>query len=78
MKFSSLKKVPALAGVVFDIICLVLIQLLSLDDLVSRFRPNLVVSGNGMEPYEEDEWSEVTIGGQRFKVTKTYANFISG
>ena len=63
-------------GIRFDIICLVLIQLLSLDDLVSRFRPNLVVSGNGMEPYEEDEWSEVTIGGQRFKVT--YVNFISG
>lgn len=42
---------------------------MSLEDLVSRFRPNLVVSGNGMEPYEEDEWSEVTIGGQKFKVT---------
>ena len=45
------------------------VQLMSLGDLVSRFRPNLVVSGNGMMPYEEDEWSEVTIGGQKFKVS---------
>ena len=34
-----------------------------------RFRPNLVVSGNGMAPYAEDEWSDVVIGDQRFVVS---------
>ena len=42
---------------------------MTVDELVSRFRPNLVVSGNGMVPYEEDHWTEVTISGQNFRVS---------
>lgn len=49
----------------------------SLDDLnarlaaplpVDRFRPNIVVSG--VEPYAEDGWGSVSIGGVRLLVTK--------
>lgn len=39
------------------------------EELVSRFRPNLVVSGNGIEPYSEDQWNDVIIGDQKFQVS---------
>ena len=48
--------------------------MMTVDDLVSRFRPNLVVSGNGMAPYAEDEWSDVIIGGHKFKVRTASLN----
>ena len=44
---------------------------MSVDDLLSRFRPNLVVSGNGIEPYAEDDWCDVTIGVHKFKVSRS-------
>lgn len=49
----------------------------SLDDLsrrvgrpleMLRFRPNLVVEGS--EPYAEDSWKRIRIGGQTFRVAK--------
>lgn len=36
---------------------------------MARFRPNLVVDGD-LEPFEEDGWSAVTVGGTRFRVVK--------
>jgi uncharacterized protein YcbX len=54
-----------------------LISQASLDDLngrlaepvdVRRFRPNLVV--DGCEPYEEDRWRRIRIGGLSFRVVK--------
>jgi len=54
-----------------------LISQASLDDLngrlqqplpMERFRPNLVV--NGCEPYEEDRWRRIRIGGMEFRVVK--------
>lgn len=36
------------------------------DDLLDRFRSNLVVSG--VVPFEEDCWTSVTIDDQEFKV----------
>src|SRR5215218_6016975 len=35
---------------------------------VERFRANLVVDGD--EPFAEDRWQALTIGGTRFRVTK--------
>ena len=35
---------------------------------IERFRANLVVDGD--EPFAEDHWSALTIGGTRFRVTK--------
>ena len=35
---------------------------------VERFRANLVVDGD--EPFAEDQWHELTVGGVRFRVTK--------
>ena len=35
---------------------------------MDRFRPNLVVSGS--EPFEEDAWDEVMIGGLNFRAVK--------
>lgn len=35
---------------------------------MDRFRPNLVVSGS--EPFEEDSWNEVRIGGLTFRAVK--------
>lgn len=32
-----------------------------------RFRPNLVISGG--EPYAEDRWKNLKIGGKRFTVS---------
>jgi uncharacterized protein YcbX len=36
---------------------------------MARFRPNLVVDG-GLEPFEEDSWSAVTVGSARFRVAR--------
>ncbi|WP_417662674.1 MOSC domain-containing protein [Pseudomonas sp.] len=56
---------------------LLLIGQASLDDLsrrvgrdleMLRFRPNLVVEGS--EPYAEDSWKRIAIGGIEFKVAK--------
>ena len=56
---------------------LLLISQASLDDLnsrlpepvpMNRFRPNLVVSG--CEPYAEDQWQQIEIGGITFEVVK--------
>lgn len=33
---------------------------------VSRFRPNLLVGGPGIEPYAEDAWQELQIGTNCF------------
>jgi uncharacterized protein len=35
---------------------------------MNRFRPNLVVGGG--EPYQEDEWSSITVGEIRMQVVK--------
>jgi MOSC domain-containing protein len=35
---------------------------------MNRFRPNLVVAGG--EPYDEDRWGKLEIGGIRFRVVK--------
>jgi uncharacterized protein len=35
---------------------------------MNRFRPNLVVGGG--EPYQEDEWSDITVGEIRMQVVK--------
>jgi uncharacterized protein len=37
---------------------------------MNRFRPNIVVSGPSLAPYEEDHWTEVRIGAVRAFVTK--------
>lgn len=44
------------------------------EELVSRFRPNLVVSGNGIEPYSEDQWNDVIIGDQKFQVSILFSH----
>lgn len=36
---------------------------------MTNFRPNLVVSGN-LLPYEEDNWTKITIGAVAFKIVK--------
>ncbi len=55
----------------------------SLDDLntrlekpvpMNRFRPNFVFEGG--QPYEEDNWSDFTIGGQQFQGVKPCARCI--
>ena len=56
---------------------LLLISQASLDDLnkrlvapvsMSRFRPNLVVSG--CEPYAEDTWKKISVGDMTFRIVK--------
>ena len=37
-----------------------------MDNLIDRFRANLVV--NGQEPFSEDEWKMIKIGDLTFKV----------
>jgi len=37
---------------------------------MNRFRPNIVVNGPELAPYEEDHWTELQIGGLRVFVTK--------
>ena len=39
---------------------------MGLDELIDRFRTNLIISGG--IPFEEDSWSSVTIGDEEFKV----------
>lgn len=55
----------------------------SLDELNSRlpepitmrrFRPNLVIGGT--EPFAEDQWKEISIGGLRFEVVKPCARCV--
>ena len=41
---------------------------------VERFRANLVVDGD--EPFAEDRWQALTIGGTRFRVTKPVARCV--
>lgn len=41
-------------------------QAISMQQLIGRFRANLVVSGTN--PFEEDDWSAVTIGNTTFQV----------
>ena len=63
---------------------LLLISEASLEDLntrldeplpMNRFRPNLVV--RGCEPYAEDSWTEIMIGGERFHVVKSCARCVT-
>lgn len=42
---------------------------LTMESMIKRFRPNLVISGD--ESYEEENWSSVTIGGCDFQVRRT-------
>ncbi|XP_030298260.1 molybdenum cofactor sulfurase [Sparus aurata] len=42
-------------------------QLLDTQNVISRFRANLVIAG--VEPFEEDNWSHLIIGNTRFMVT---------
>ncbi|XP_070772305.1 molybdenum cofactor sulfurase [Enoplosus armatus] len=42
-------------------------QLLDTQNVISRFRANLVITG--VEPFEEDNWSHLIIGNTRFMVT---------
>jgi len=37
---------------------------------MNRFRPNIVVDGDGLGPYEEDYWTELVIGSVKVFVTK--------
>jgi hypothetical protein len=37
---------------------------------MNRFRPNIIVDGPDLDPYEEDHWTELRIGGLRAFVTK--------
>ena len=37
---------------------------------MNRFRPNIVVDGDGLHPYDEDCWSEITIGSLSAFVVK--------
>ncbi|SHL76949.1 MOSC domain-containing protein [Phytopseudomonas punonensis] len=62
---------------------LLLIGQASLDDLVARvgrplemlrFRPNLVVQGS--EPYAEDSWTRIRIGGVEFTLAKRCARCV--
>lgn len=45
---------------------------------VSRFRPNLLVGGPGIEPYAEDAWQELQIGANCFFTagTETFTSFV--
>lgn len=42
-------------------------QLLDSQNVISRFRANLVIAG--VEPFEEDNWSHLIIGNTRFMVS---------
>ncbi|MBA3760335.1 MAG: MOSC domain-containing protein [Gemmatimonadales bacterium] len=42
--------------------------------LMNRFRPNLVVAGG--EPFAEDNWSNIEIGGVRLRVVKPCARCV--
>eukprot|EP00284_Hemiselmis_tepida_P013606 CAMPEP_0174943438 /NCGR_PEP_ID=MMETSP1355-20121228/76684_1 /TAXON_ID=464990 /ORGANISM="Hemiselmis tepida, Strain CCMP443" /LENGTH=298 /DNA_ID=CAMNT_0016190685 /DNA_START=165 /DNA_END=1058 /DNA_ORIENTATION=- len=37
---------------------------------MNRFRPNIVVGGIGLVPWEEDRWREVRVGSERLAVVK--------
>ncbi|CAN8072973.1 unnamed protein product [Agarophyton chilense] len=37
---------------------------------MERFRPNVVIDGNNMKPFEENNWAEITVGDTAFKVPK--------
>lgn len=41
---------------------------------MNRFRPNIVVEG--CDPYEEDNWKEIKIGGVRFSIVKPCARCV--
>lgn len=42
-------------------------QLLDTQNVISRFRANLVIAGE--EPFEEDNWSHLIIGNTQFVVS---------
>jgi len=77
-RFANPKYAPQKTVVSFaDAFPFLLISQASLDDLnarlaepvtMNRFRPNLVVDGCG--PYEEDTWTDLTIGTVGFRVAK--------
>lgn len=45
-----------------------------MNNLIDRFRANLVV--NGQEPFREDEWKMIKIGDLSFKVLKLSFHFL--
>ena len=47
--------------------CVLLIcSQITLEDMIDRFRPNVVVSGS--EPYAEEQWKEIAVGNVTLKV----------
>ena len=40
----------------------------TVEDLILRFRPNLVV--DGCDAFEEESWSNISIGCQKFEVSQ--------
>lgn len=45
-------------------------QLLDTQNVISRFRANLVIAG--VEPFEEDNWSHLIIGNTQFVVSRHF------
>jgi uncharacterized protein YcbX len=37
---------------------------------MSRFRPNIVIQGKSLQPFEEDQWKVIAIGDQLFSILK--------
>ncbi len=45
-------------------------QDLGYDIDISRFRPNIVVSGDGLAPYSEDKWNGIRVNGVEYTFVK--------
>ncbi len=45
-------------------------ELRTSQELTDRFRANLVIGGQEMEPYMEERWSSIDVGSNRFEVSK--------